>query len=146
MQEIDTRQDTTRQGYTMLGTCGNCLSQSVVTYSYHAERRTMLKCPECGGLCKFKLEAYSSQLLCICGGELEKLDDRHVLCHACNDAKVEMLNQHNDMLGAVQMAYRKHHLNDDSIGWEELSDRLLDALCNVMGADGHLKWLEEVKK
>jgi hypothetical protein len=28
------------------------------------------------------------------------------------------------LLDAVKLAYRKHHLNDDSIGWDELSEML----------------------
>jgi len=46
-----------------------------------------------------------------------------------------------DLLSACQMAYRKHHLNDETIGWDELGDCLLDALCNSMGDDGYQKWL-----
>jgi len=46
-----------------------------------------------------------------------------------------------DLLSACKLAYRKHHLNDDSIGWDELSDCLLDALCNEMGDDGFQEWL-----
>ena len=45
------------------------------------------------------------------------------------------------LLDAVKLAYRKHHLNDDSIGWDELSECLLDALCNEMGDDGFQQWL-----
>ena len=44
------------------------------------------------------------------------------------------------MLKALQMAYRKHHLNDDSIGWTELSDILNDALCNEMERDKLVEW------
>ena len=46
-----------------------------------------------------------------------------------------------DLLNACKLAYRKHHLNDESIGWEELGDCLLDALCNEMGDDGFQEWL-----
>ena len=46
-----------------------------------------------------------------------------------------------DLLTACKMAYRKHHLNDESIGWEELSEALLDALCNAMGDDGYQAWI-----
>lgn len=47
-----------------------------------------------------------------------------------------------ELLEAVKLAYRKHHLGDDTIGWDELSDKLLDALCNAMGADGYLEWVK----
>lgn len=50
------------------------------------------------------------------------------------------------LIEAAQMAYQKHHLGDPDIGWEELGDKLLDALCNAMGDDGYQKWLNKVKK
>jgi hypothetical protein len=53
-----------------------------------------------------------------------------------------VIDREGILLNAVQMAYRKHHLGDDSIGWEELSDVLLDALCEVMGDSGYIEWLE----
>lgn len=46
-----------------------------------------------------------------------------------------------DLLYACKMAYRKHHLNDDSIGWNELSDILQEALCNAMGDSEFILWL-----
>ena len=50
-----------------------------------------------------------------------------------------------DLLSACKLAYRKHHLNDDSIGWNELGDCLLDALCNEMGDEGFQEWLKSRK-
>jgi len=50
------------------------------------------------------------------------------------------------LLTACQAAYRKHHMDDDSIGWDELSSMLLDALCNSMGSDGYHKWLDDVSR
>ena len=47
---------------------------------------------------------------------------------------------------ALKLAYRKHCLGDDSIGWNELSDCLLDALCNELGDDGFQKWLASVRR
>jgi hypothetical protein len=52
----------------------------------------------------------------------------------------------NTLLNAVQLAYRKHHLGDESIGWEELGEVLHDALCEAMGDDGYIDWLEQVEK
>ena len=49
------------------------------------------------------------------------------------------------LLNAVQMAYRKHCLSDDSIGWAELDDILLSALCEAMTDEGYLKWLKTMK-
>jgi len=50
------------------------------------------------------------------------------------------------MLKALQMAYRKHYLSDESIGWDELSDILLNALCDVMGDKGYQNWVKSVKE
>lgn len=50
-----------------------------------------------------------------------------------------------DLLSACKMAYRKVHLNNADIGWDELSDCLLDALCNAMGDDGYQKWIASLK-
>ena len=50
----------------------------------------------------------------------------------------------SDLLTAVKAAYRKHVLNDDSIGWKALEDILLDALCNEMGDDGYQAWLKDL--
>lgn len=47
-----------------------------------------------------------------------------------------------NLLSACKLAYRKHHLNDDSIGWDELANSLRDALCNEMGDDTFQKWLQ----
>ncbi|MEQ8511533.1 MAG: hypothetical protein RLN67_13835 [Algiphilus sp.] len=43
-------------------------------------------------------------------------------------------DQHS-LLGACIAAYRKHHMGDDSIGWDELSQRLGDALHNALGSE-----------
>ena len=44
---------------------------------------------------------------------------------------------------ALKSAYRKHHLMDDSIGWEELGEILCDALCEEIG---DVKFCEFVKR
>lgn len=51
----------------------------------------------------------------------------------------------DELLEAVKLAYRKHHLGDDSIGWEELSEKLGDVLCEVMGDAAFVEWMKEVK-
>ena len=48
------------------------------------------------------------------------------------------------MLQAMKDAYRKHHLGDDSISWNELSDRLCDALCQAMGDKKFQEWLRRI--
>lgn len=45
------------------------------------------------------------------------------------------------LVETLKLCYRKHHLGDESIGWEELSDRMQTALCNVMGDDEFCEWL-----
>ena len=52
----------------------------------------------------------------------------------------------SDLLTACKLAYRKHHMDDESIGWDELSNVLLDALCNELGTDGYWEWLQETRK
>lgn len=49
-----------------------------------------------------------------------------------------------ELLEAVKLAYRKHHLGDDSIGWDELSEALHNALCNAMGDKAYLAWMDEI--
>ncbi len=49
------------------------------------------------------------------------------------------------MLEALKLCYRKHHLGDESIGWNELSTIMYDTLCREMGDEGFVNWLEEVK-
>jgi len=48
------------------------------------------------------------------------------------------------ILSALQLAYRKHHLDDDNVGWEELSDALCHALCEAMGDEGFQRWSAEM--
>ena len=49
-----------------------------------------------------------------------------------------------NLLDACKLAYRKHVLNDESIGWDELGNCLLDAICNEIGDDGYRQWLQQV--
>jgi len=46
---------------------------------------------------------------------------------------------------ALQAAYRKHHLGDESIGWEELGEALQNALCAIMGDTGYQEWMKEIR-
>ena len=45
----------------------------------------------------------------------------------------------------LKLAYRKHVMMDDSIGWSELSDRLGNALAQLMGDEEFCEWLESFK-
>jgi len=40
----------------------------------------------------------------------------------------------------LKMAYRKHVRQEDVIGWDELGDRLHDALCALIGDEGFTEW------
>jgi hypothetical protein len=51
-----------------------------------------------------------------------------------------------NLLEACKLAYRKHHLGDDRVGWDELSDALLCALCNEMGDYCFQMWLKQIKE
>jgi hypothetical protein len=56
---------------------------------------------------------------------------------------IDMFNMSNKAryLRAIEMAYRKHNLADDSIGWDELGDVLCDELCHAYGGDVFADWL-----
>lgn len=49
-----------------------------------------------------------------------------------------------ELLEAVKLAYLKHHMGYDKIGWDELSEVLHNALNNAMGANGYLEWVATV--
>ena len=44
------------------------------------------------------------------------------------------------LLNATQLAYRKHWLNDESIGWDELGSILYTAISEVMGDKEFIEW------
>ncbi len=50
------------------------------------------------------------------------------------------IDQEQVLLDAVQKAYRKHWLNDGTIGWDELGDILHNALINTMGDNEFIEW------
>lgn len=56
-----------------------------------------------------------------------------------------MTDKENILLEAVKMAYRKHHLGDDSIGWEELSNILCNAICNTIGNESYCQWVDSLE-
>ena len=59
------------------------------------------------------------------------------------EAEIARMKKENDiLLDAAKAAYRKHHLDDSNIGWDELSGILLNALCDVMGDKGYQDWLK----
>lgn len=50
------------------------------------------------------------------------------------------------LIEACKKAYRKHVLQDESIGWDELSAVLGDALACALGDKGLVLWLDSVGK
>lgn len=48
------------------------------------------------------------------------------------------------LLDVCKMAYRKHVLNDDSVGWNQLSDALAAVLSDQMGDKEFVRWLDEM--
>jgi hypothetical protein len=50
------------------------------------------------------------------------------------------------LLDVIKLVYRKHYLNDDSVGWEELSTILHNSICNALGDDAFIKWLQTIQK
>lgn len=51
-----------------------------------------------------------------------------------------------EMLEMLKLVYRKHCRDDASIGWDELEDKLGNALSNAMGPEGFADWLTELKR
>lgn len=45
-------------------------------------------------------------------------------------------------LRVLKLAYRKHVCDDQSIGWDELSSELGNALAQIMGDDKFHLWVE----
>ena len=61
-------------------------------------------------------------------------------------AEVKRLKEDNERyLKMMKLFYRKHHIGDESVGWEELGDMLCNTLCNILGDDGFQKWLQSLK-
>lgn len=63
------------------------------------------------------------------------------------DLKINELQKiNNSLLNACKFAYRKHWMGDDTIGWNELGDVLHEAICNAIGDDGFLQWLDKLRE
>ena len=59
--------------------------------------------------------------------------------------EMQLQSQRDAAVKVLKLAYRKHWLDDDSIGWEELGNALLDALCNEMGTDEYILWVKQTR-
>lgn len=62
------------------------------------------------------------------------------------DSINELLERRETLLEVIKLVYRKHHLNDDSIGWDELSTVLHNSICNALGDDGFIKWVQAIQR
>lgn len=51
-----------------------------------------------------------------------------------------------NLLTACQMAYRKHGLGDDSLGYDEVNQALCNAICNEIGDEEFIQWLQSITK
>ena len=58
---------------------------------------------------------------------------------------VDLTDREKLLLESVQLAYRKHWMNDESIGWSELGDTLANNLAEVMGDKDFCTWLEKIR-
>jgi hypothetical protein len=52
---------------------------------------------------------------------------------------------YDTLLSVCQLSYRKHVMEDNSVGWDSLSSQLGEALLSVMGEEAFNKWVEEVE-
>jgi len=59
-----------------------------------------------------------------------------------NGRELLMKDGDGESMHVLKRCYRKHVLDDNSIGWDELCDDLCDALSNTMGDDEFQKWLK----
>lgn len=54
------------------------------------------------------------------------------------------MSQEERLLRAVMMAYAKHHLGSEHIGWDALGDVLMCEICNTIGDDAFVAWSEKI--
>lgn len=52
--------------------------------------------------------------------------------------------QQGVLLEAVKVAYQKHCLNDDRVGWKDLDVALFTALTEAMGDTDFRRWLNKI--
>lgn len=91
-----------------------------------------------------KIDMADEVLILNVGGYVGDSTRRELLCAIKNGKKIRYLEPESQTLAALKLAYRKHHLSDESIGWDELSNVMLYALCEELGDAGFQQWLESV--
>ena len=64
----------------------------------------------------------------------------------CHNEILNLRKHHSKIMKTLKRCYRKHHLMDESIGWNELSHELCDTLCEAMGDAGYQNLLAEIKE
>lgn len=74
------------------------------------------------------------------------MSERDQLIQDLTNLKVHLSRENKLMLKTLQQVYRKHHMNDPSIEWEELDEMVFDTLCDVMGDEVFQEWVKKVKE
>lgn len=72
----------------------------------------------------------------------------HQIIRYCNkfiDSLSKLEKKYDPVLDACKLAYRKHWMGDDSIGWSELGDTIGNVLAEAMGDEEFCKWLEQTR-
>jgi len=77
--------------------------------------------------------------------EINNLEAQLMAMQQIIDGYKDDLKIPENVLGVLKLSYRKHHLLDDSVGSTELSDFLMDTICELIGDDGFQKWLDELE-
>lgn len=72
--------------------------------------------------------------------------DREIKLRDSSGLSEKLKFDKQELENAVKCAYRKHWLNDDSIGWDELGSILHSKLCNSMGDQQFIEWASAIAK
>ena len=72
--------------------------------------------------------------------DMRDTEERRVRVNAFLDQVEADATQLSRAQRVLRMAYRKHHLGVESIGWNELSDELANVLCEMMGDKEFQDW------
>lgn len=64
----------------------------------------------------------------------------------CQIQKVNLTERtQRQIVAAIMYAYAKHVLDKEDVGWDELGDILLNALCEAIGDDGYGRWSKDMR-
>jgi hypothetical protein len=89
----------------------------------------------------------SAEVIQLCNRAVADIEQHVPIIKQRDEAlkKVRELSRDKDALvEACKLAYRKHHMDDDSIGWRELSTILHDALCNAIGVGEYGRFVDSI--